>query len=101
MDPGKTVRAYTHIPEEQATALIAFLREEWEIFAWCPADMLGIPREFAELALHIKANTKPVKQALRRFLEPKCRETEKKSTDYSTPSSSEKRRRPPGLPTQC
>src|SRR3954465_1312594 len=60
-------------PGEQATALIAFLREEWEIFAWCPADMPGIPREFAEHALCIKQNTKPVKQALRRFSEPKSR----------------------------
>ena len=56
---------------QQATALITFLREEWEIFAWCPADMPGIPRAFAEHALHIKPNMKPVKQALRRFSEPK------------------------------
>src|SRR3954471_22495030 len=72
-DPEKTVRMYAHLPEEQATALITFLREEWEIFAWCPADMLGIPCEFAEHALCIKPNTKPVKQALRRFSEPKRR----------------------------
>src|SRR4051812_10289435 len=72
-DPDKTVRVYAHHPEEQATTLIAFLREEWEIFAWCPADMPGIPREFAEHALRIKPNTKPVKQALRRFSKPKCR----------------------------
>ena len=72
-DPDKTVRVYAHLPEEQATALIAFLREEWEIFAWCPADMPGIPREFAEHALRIKPNTKLVKQALRRFSKPKHR----------------------------
>src|SRR4051812_36389308 len=72
-DPEKTVRMYAHLPEEQATALIALLREEWEIFAWCPADMPGIAREFAEHALRIKPNTKPVKQALRRFSEPKRR----------------------------
>src|SRR4051812_10585685 len=63
-DPEKTVRVYAHLPEEQATALIAFLPEEWEIFAWCPADMPGIPREFTEHALRIKPNTKPVKQVL-------------------------------------
>ena len=66
-DPDKTVCVYAHLPEEQATSLITFLREEWEIFAWCPADMPGIPREFAEHALRIKPNTKPVKKALRRF----------------------------------
>ena len=69
-DPEKTIRIYAHLPEEQTTALLAFLRQEWEIFAWCPADMPGIPREFAEDALHIYPNTKPVKEALRRFSEP-------------------------------
>src|SRR4051812_2892179 len=76
-DPEKTVRVYTHLPEEQATALIACLREEWGIFAWCPGDMPAITREFAEHALRIKPNTKPntkpIKQALRRFSEPKRR----------------------------
>src|ERR1041384_5498584 len=72
-DPDKTVRVYAHLPEEQATTLIAFLRDEWKIFAWCPPDMPGIPRKFAEHTLRIKPNTKPVKQALRRFSEPKRR----------------------------
>src|SRR4051812_43844417 len=72
-DPDKTVRIYAHLPEEQAAALMAFLRQEWKFFAWCPADMPRIPREFAEHALHIRPNTKPVKQALRRFSEPKRR----------------------------
>src|SRR4051812_22428261 len=35
--------------------------------------MPGIPHEFAEHALRIKPNTKPVKQALRRFSDPKRR----------------------------
>ena len=35
--------------------------------------MLGIPREFAEHALHIRTNTKPVKQAVQRFSKPKRR----------------------------
>src|ERR1043165_8145895 len=72
-DQDKTVRVYAHLPEEQAAALVALLRDDWKIFAWCPADMPGIPREFAEHALRIKPNTKPVKQALRRFSEPKRR----------------------------
>src|SRR3954465_4662640 len=100
-DPEKTVRVYAHLLEEQAIALIDFLREEWEIFAWCPADMPGIPREFAEHALRIKPNTNPVKQALWRFSEPKRRAIREEVIDYSTPSSSERRRRPPRSPTQC
>src|ERR1041385_8562015 len=47
-DTDKTVRIYAHLPEEQATALMAFLRKEWKFFSWCPSDMPGIPREFAE-----------------------------------------------------
>src|SRR4051812_42021898 len=31
-NPDKTVRIYAHLPEEQAAALMAFLREEWKIF---------------------------------------------------------------------
>src|SRR4051812_36171640 len=38
-DPDKTVQINTHLLEEQATALLAFLREEWKIFAWCPTNM--------------------------------------------------------------
>src|SRR3954469_2069497 len=40
-DQEKTVRVYAHLSKEQAASLMAFLREEWEIFAWCPADMPG------------------------------------------------------------
>src|SRR3954467_1716796 len=72
-DPEKTVRVYAHLREEQAVALMAFLREEWKIFSWCPTDMPGIPCAFAEHALHIHPDTKPVKQALHRFSEPKRR----------------------------
>src|SRR4051812_1530448 len=38
--------------------------------------MSGIPREFVEHTLRIKPNMKPVKQALRRFSEPKRRAIE-------------------------
>lgn len=73
MDLDKTVRIYAHLQEEEATALLTFFHEEWKIFAWCPADMSGIPREFAEHALQFYPNTKLVKQALHRFFDPKGR----------------------------
>jgi hypothetical protein len=47
--------------------LIGFLREHWRMFAWCPADMPGIPRELAEHELKIFPNAKPVKQSMRRY----------------------------------
>jgi hypothetical protein len=37
------------------------------MFAWCPGDMPGIPRELAEHELKIFPNTKPVKQSMRRY----------------------------------
>jgi hypothetical protein len=51
--------------------LIEFLHEHWEIFAWCPLDMPGVPRELVKHALNINPKAKPVKQPLRRFDEPK------------------------------
>jgi hypothetical protein len=53
--------------------LIEFLREHWEIFAWCPSNVLGVPREFVEHALNVDPKAHPVKQPLRRFDEPKCK----------------------------
>ena len=50
-DLDKTVRIYAHLPEEQASALLQFLHVEWKIFAWSPADMPGIQREFTEHSL--------------------------------------------------
>ena len=59
--------------------LVEFLRENWDIFAWCPADMPGIPREFAEHIpreftehkLLILPSARPVKQTMHCFAEPK------------------------------
>jgi hypothetical protein len=51
--------------------LIEFLRERWEIFAWCPSDMSGIPRELLEYALNVDPKACLVKQPLQRFDEPK------------------------------
>jgi hypothetical protein len=51
--------------------LVEFLRERWEIFAWGPSDMPGVPRELVEHALNVDPKAKPVKQPLRRFDEPK------------------------------
>jgi hypothetical protein len=53
--------------------LVEFLRESWEIFAWCPSDMPGVPRELVEHALNMDPKAKPVKQPLRWFDEPKTK----------------------------
>ena len=42
------------------TALMEFLRDNADVFAWKPLDMPGIPDEIAEHCLNIKADAKLV-----------------------------------------
>jgi hypothetical protein len=51
--------------------LISFLRANRDIFAWKPADMLGVPKELIEHSLNIHAQAVPKKQRLRRFAQDK------------------------------
>jgi hypothetical protein len=51
--------------------LVKFLHERWEIFAWCPSDMTGVPRELVEHALNVDPKAREVKKPLRRFDKPK------------------------------
>jgi hypothetical protein len=51
--------------------IIEFLHEHWEIFAWCPLDMPGVPRELVEHTLNMDQKARPVKKPLQRFDEPK------------------------------
>ena len=70
-DPTKTASIGAQLSPDVEAALREFLRENWDIFAWHPSDMPGIPRRLAEHSLYILKGFKPVKQALRRFSEPK------------------------------
>jgi hypothetical protein len=71
MDPAKTTSIAVNLDPSYESALVEFLRERWEIFPWCPSDMLGVPRELVEHALNVDPKARPVKQPLRRFDEPK------------------------------
>ena len=71
MDPKKTASIRAQLNPIVDAALREFLRGNWDIFAWHPSDMPGIPRELAEHSLNILKGFKPVKQTLRRFSEPK------------------------------
>ena len=70
-DPSKMASIGARLDPALDEALRAFLQENWDIFAWHPSDMPGIPRNLAEHSLNIIEGFKPVKQALRRFSEPK------------------------------
>jgi hypothetical protein len=43
------------------------------MFAWCPADMPGIPRKLAKHELKIFLSAKPIKQSMRRYNPEKAR----------------------------
>ena len=64
-DPTKTASIGAQLNPDVEAALQEFLRENWDIFAWHPSDMPGIPRRLAEHSLNILKGFKPVKQALR------------------------------------
>jgi hypothetical protein len=71
MDPNKTTSIVVNLDPALECALVRFLHEGWEIFAWCPSDMPGVPRELVEHALNVDPKAKPVKQPLWQFDEPK------------------------------
>nr|CAE76039.1 B1292H11.25 [Oryza sativa Japonica Group] len=54
-------------PPKKELALITFLRDDADVFAWQPSDMPGVPREVIEHKLMVRPDAKPVKQKLRRF----------------------------------
>jgi len=43
------------------------LRDKWDIFAWKPSDMSGVPRKEVEHTLYLDSKARPVKQQLCRF----------------------------------
>ena len=49
----------------QERALVDFLRENADIFAWEPTDLPGIPRNVIEHHLAMRPDARPVKQKLR------------------------------------
>lgn len=53
--------------EEQEVTLLKFLKDNWDIFAWRPADMPGVPARITQHILDIRKDARPVKQALQRF----------------------------------
>ena len=70
-DPAKTTSKGANMDPEIAEALRTFLRENWDIFAWHPSVMPGIPCRLTEHSLNILKGYKLVKQTLRHFPKPK------------------------------
>ncbi|KAK1610938.1 hypothetical protein QYE76_034611 [Lolium multiflorum] len=54
---------------DRRKALVNFLRENRNIFAWSTDDLVGVPRELGEHSLNVRKDAKPVRQPLRWFAE--------------------------------
>jgi hypothetical protein len=63
-DDGRTLRIGSTLEPEQEEALMRFLKENLDVFAWKPSDVPGLPREDVEHKLNIKPRAKPVKKKL-------------------------------------
>ncbi|PWA81898.1 reverse transcriptase domain-containing protein [Artemisia annua] len=63
--PEQTVAIGSTLTEEGRTRLCGLLRKYLDVFAWCPADMIGVPRNIAEHRLNIREGYPPVRQKKR------------------------------------
>jgi hypothetical protein len=59
-----TIRAGLSFGQERA--LVSFLRENADIFAWEPTDLPGIPCDVIEHRLAVRPDARPVQQKARR-----------------------------------
>jgi hypothetical protein len=70
-EPSKVDHMQNSLDLKLELALVKFLQENRDIFAWKPADMPGVPRKLIEHELHLNPKAKLVKQRLRRFAQDK------------------------------
>ncbi|XP_040243871.1 uncharacterized protein [Aegilops tauschii subsp. strangulata] len=63
---GATFTISTGLPLDHEEALVSFLRENKNLFAWEPKDLVGVLRGVIEHHLRVCPNVRPVKQKVRR-----------------------------------
>jgi hypothetical protein len=66
-DERKTAIISSSLDDKKEGALVQFLQDNRDLFAWQPADMPGVPRELAEHKLKVYPQARPIQQKLRRF----------------------------------
>jgi hypothetical protein len=54
---------------KQEDALVSFLRANRDIFAWKPANMLGVPKRLIEHSLNVDPKATPKRQHLHHFVD--------------------------------
>jgi hypothetical protein len=63
--PDKCVTISATLSTEEEEKLIQCLRNNQEVFAWKPSNLVGVSRSVIEHKLHVDPNAKPRKQRLR------------------------------------
>jgi hypothetical protein len=66
-DGRKTAIISSSLNDKKESALVRFLQDSRDVFAWQPADMPGVPRELAEHKLKVYPQARPIQQKLHRF----------------------------------
>jgi hypothetical protein len=66
-DERKTAIISSSLDDKYESALVQFLQDNQDVFAWQPADMLGVSRELAKHKLKVHPQARPIRQKLRRF----------------------------------
>ncbi|XP_012850074.1 PREDICTED: uncharacterized protein LOC105969843 [Erythranthe guttata] len=66
-DPMRVTKIGTRMNSETAEELIACLRDHQDVFAWSPADLVGIDPSVAVHKLNLRPDARPVKQKRRHF----------------------------------
>jgi hypothetical protein len=59
------------LDDKWESALVQFLQDTRDVFAWQPADMPGVPRELAEHKLKVYPQARLIQQMLHRFTSDK------------------------------
>ncbi|GJX35353.1 hypothetical protein Tco_0246910 [Tanacetum coccineum] len=63
--PKQTIMIYSTLTEEGRNKLCSLLQRNFDIFAWKPADMTGVPRHIAKHRLSMWEECSPVRQKKR------------------------------------
>jgi hypothetical protein len=76
-EPSVTTTAISSsLTDKYESMLVQFLQDNRDVFAWQPADRLGVPRELAEHQLKVYPQARPILQKLHHFMPDKREATQ-------------------------
>jgi hypothetical protein len=60
-DECKSAIISSSLDDEQESALVQFLQDNQDVFAWQPVNMPGVPRELVEHKLKVYPQARPIR----------------------------------------